>query len=118
MIVARGENYKIEIYHLKENSPYEWEDTPFVVCYGRPANKIEKRSYRLQKGVNTSTDSTYILCSNLPDAVKDGDKIVFMGKHWTIESVGFFFDDARFVNARVFDEEYLAKKCPKGMAVV
>ena len=117
MVVSRGENYKMELYRLKDNSAYEWEEAPSVTFYGRPAGKIERRKYRVQKGVNSGTDSTYVVCSNLPDFVKEGDRIDFLGKQWKVESVGYFFDENMIVNPRIMSEEYIAQRCPKGMTL-
>lgn len=117
MIPARGENYRMELFKRKPNSAYEWEDAPAAVFYGRPASKIEKRKYRIQKGVAGSTDSTYVLCTNLPKEIVDGDKIIFLGKEWQVESVGYFFDENLIVNPRIMSEEYIAERCPKGMTL-
>lgn len=117
MIPVRGENYKLEFYRLKENSAYEWEDAPFCVCYGKPANQLEIKSYRVQKGVNNSSDATYLQVTNLPDNVKDGDRVTFMGKIWKVETVGYFFDSNLIVNPRIMNEEYIAKRCPKGVSI-
>lgn len=117
MIPARGENYEIKIYHLKENSPYEWEDAPFIICYVRPAGKLEIKKYRIQKGVNGGSDSTYLVCTNLPETVKEGDRVDYLGKQWKVESVGYFFDENLIVNPRIMTEEAIAKRCPKGMAI-
>lgn len=117
MIVARGENYKLSAYRRKENSPYEWEDSPFVFFKGRPASKIEQSKYRVQKGANGNTDSTYVVASNLPESLKPGDKVEFLGKEWEVESTGYFLEDSRLVNASLFSEEYIIKRCPKGVAL-
>ena len=117
MIPARGENYRIEIYKLKENTPFEWEEIPSLICYGRPASQVEVKSYRMQKGVNNSTDSTYLYCSNLPAVVKDGDRVRFLGKMWVVESVGYYFEENLVYNARFMSEDYIAKRCPKGISI-
>ena len=117
MIPARGENYKMELWKLKENSAYEWEDAPSIIFFGRPAGKVEQRKYRVQKGVVGSTDSTYVVCTRLPEIVKEGDSIVFLGKKWKVESIGYFFDENLIVNPRIMSDEYIASRCPKGMTL-
>ena len=117
MLPVRAENYKLELYKLKENSAYEWEEAPRLTFYGRPAGKLEIRKYRIQKGVIGSTDSTYVLSTNLPADVREGDKIVFLGKEWKVESIGYFFDENLIVNARIMSDEYIANRCPKGMTL-
>lgn len=115
MIVVRGENYKYKVYKRKENSPYEWEESPIVTFKGRPASQLEIKQYRIQKGVNGGTDSVFVICSNLPAIVDEKDKIFFLGKEWTVQSIGYYFDEAKFVNAGLFSDEYIAARCPKGL---
>lgn len=117
MLVARGENYEMRLFKLKENSAFEWEEAPTITFYGRPAGKIERRKYRVQKGVVSGTDSTYVVCSNLPEFVKEGDRIDFLGKQWKVESIGYFFDENQIVNPRLFSDEYIAERCPKGVTL-
>lgn len=115
MLTARGELYKFEVFKRKENSAYEWEENVAFTFYGRPANQMEKRNYRVQKGVNGNQDSIYCLCSNLPEEITPKDKVVFLGKEWTIESIGYYFDSNRIVNPSVLTEEQIIAKCPKGI---
>lgn len=115
MLTTRGESYKLEVYRRVENSAYEWEDAPYCVFYGRPANQMEKRTYRIQKGVNGNTDSIFVLSSNLPENLSPKDKVLFLGKEWTIESTGYYFDSSLIVNANVMSEEQIIARCPKGI---
>lgn len=117
LVIVSNEKYKFELYKRQENSPYEWSSTLKVLFKGRPASNIEKKQYRLQKGVNGGTDSVFVICSNLPEDVAVGDKIVFMGKEWMVNSIGYYFDEARFVNPGLMKSDYIAKKCPKGMNI-
>ena len=113
--IVNNEKYEYKVFKRKLNSPYEWENDPITAFKGRPASQFEKKQYRIQKGVNGGTDSIFVICSNLPPVVDVKDKIIFLGKEWTVESVGYYFDEARFVNAGLFSEEYIASKCPKGL---
>lgn len=117
MIAARGENYEMKLWKLKENSAFEWADAPSLIFYGRPAGKIERSKYRVQKGVVGGSDSCYVVCSNLPDEVKEGDRIDFIGKQWKVESIGYFMEENLIVNPRIMSNEYIAKRCPKGMTL-
>ena len=117
MIVVHGETYILKRYPRKENSPYEWEDAPDLVFKGRPANQMERRAYRVQQGVNGGTDSVFVISSNLPSDIKAKDKIEFMGKIWTVESIGYYFDSNRIVNANIMSEEYIIDRCPKGINI-
>ena len=115
MLVSNNERYLYKAYKRKENSPYEWEETPFALFKGRPANQMEKRQFRIQQGVNGNTDSVYILVTNLPEGLQIKDKVEFLGKEWTVVSIGYYFDSSRFVNPSLMTDEYIASKCPKGI---
>ena len=117
MIVARGETYKLERFSRKPDSPYEFSDYPDVVFYGRPANTLESKTYRIQQGVNGNSDSVMVYATNLPKEIKPEDKIRFMGKEWVVVSIGFYFDSNRIVNARVFSDDYLYARSPKGLVL-
>lgn len=118
MITARGENYEALVYKRKPNSAYEYEDKPSLVFMCRPASSIEKKKYRIIKGVNASTTSTYLFASNLPDVISDGDKIFFVGKMWTIESVGCYIQDAIVMNGKVMANQYILDRSPKGLTIL
>lgn len=115
MIPTNDERYTLELKKRIPNSNYEWEKAPTCTFKGRLANDIERKNYRIQKGVNGNTDSAFVYCSNLPKNVDVGDKIKFMGKVWSVQSIGYYFNSARFVNPGILSEEQLAERCPKGL---
>lgn len=117
LVIVSNEKYKFELVKRVKNSPYEWNDQPSLMFKGRPANNVERKQYRLQKGVNGNTDSVFVICSNLPKEVDVGDKIIFLGKEWMVNSIGYYFDEAKFVNPGLMKDEYIAKKCPKGINI-
>lgn len=117
MLVSNNDIYTLELYKKVPNSPYQYEETPSAIFKGHPASKIEKRSYRIQKGVNGDETSTYVSANNLPIEVDYGDRIKFLGKIWTVQSVGYFYDMARLVNADVLSEEQIIERCPKGLGL-
>ena len=117
MIPTNNETYKFTLTKRVKNSAYEYEETPTSVFYGRPANTLETKNYRIQKGVNGNNDSHFIVSSNLPDVVDINDRVLYLGKEWTIMSVGYYFDASRIVNARAFSEEQIIAKCPKGINI-
>jgi len=116
-LTATGEVYEFSVYRRLENSDYEWESTPSITFYGKPANSVEKRNYRLMQGVNTSNDSVFIMATNLPTTLQIRDKVQFLGKTWTIESIGYYFDANRLVNARIMSNEYIMARSPKGITL-
>ena len=115
MITTNNETYLLEVYKRKENSPYEYEDTPSFVFQGRPASNIERKKYIVQKGVNGNTDSVFVFSSNLDRNLSVGDRVYYLGKIWEVQSIGYYFDSAYFVNGNLFSEEYIADRCPKGV---
>ena len=48
MIPTNDEKYELKLFKRKENTPYEWEETPRIIFNGRPANQLEKKNYRIQ----------------------------------------------------------------------
>lgn len=116
-MTSMGETYSIEIYKRKENSAYEWKDTPEFVFKGKPASTMDKKKYRLLQGVNSSNDSMYVYSTNLPENVSIGDKVKFLGKEWQVESIGYYFDSNRLVNAGIMSDEYIISRCPKGITL-
>lgn len=117
MIVVNDEQYEFELYPRVQNSAFVREDHPSVYFKGRPANDLEKKSYRIQAGVQGGTDSVYIICSNLPASVEISDQIKYLGKIWTVVSVGYYFRNSNITNPRLMSDEYLAKQCPKGIVI-
>ena len=117
MIVTNNERYKLDLIKRVLNSAYEYETFIELSFKGRPANQIEKKNYRIQAGVHGGTDSVYVFCSNLPSQINIGDKIRYLGKEWTVESVGYYLENVRVLNPELFSEEALAKKCPKGITL-
>lgn len=115
MIPSCDERYTLELKKRDKNSPYEWEKAPSCIFKGRLANDVEKKNYRIQKGVNGNSDSAFVYCSNLPKAIDVGDKVKFMGKIWCVQSVGYYFNAARFINPGILSEEQLVERCPKGL---
>lgn len=116
MIPVSGETYVFKLYSRKPNSDYKYEENP-KFFNGRPAGKIEKKSYRMQKGVEAGEDSLYILSTHLPLDINDKDKVEFLGKLWTVQSIGYYLKENLIVNASLFDEEYIIKRCPKGVVL-
>ena len=116
MLTVGNERYTFVLYRRIENS-YEYEETPYATFKGRPANQYEKRNFRILQGVNGNTDSQFIICTNLPKNIKPKDKIVFLGQEKIVESIGFYHDNSRLVNPGVLNDEYIIKRCPKGLNI-
>ena len=115
MIPTNDEKYELKLYKRVKNSDYQWESSPRLVFNGRPANQVEKKTYRVQKGVNGNTDSVFVKATNLSEEVDPGDQVTFLGKVWTVMSVGYYFDGALFVNPSCLSDEQIVERCPKGL---
>ena len=115
MLPVNDEKYELQVFKRIKNTAYEYESTPSIVFKGRPASQVEKKNYRIQKGVNGGSDSTFVKASNLPFEVNVNDKVKFLGKFWTVMSIGYYFDEARFVNPACLSEEQIIERCPKGL---
>lgn len=114
-IPTNDEHYILQLYKRDSNSPYEWEETPTLTFKGRPASQMEKKVYRIQKGVNGNSDSVFIKATNLPEEVQPKDQVFYQGKIWTVQSIGYYYDQARFINPSCLSEEQIASRCPKGL---
>jgi len=112
---TNNETYDFVFCSVENNS---WNfDENGIHFKGRPASSMEKKTYNLQKGVINNDVNLYIYSSNLPDNIKPEDKVKYLGKTWIVESVGYYFDATRFVDASIFDEEYIKARCPKGITI-
>ena len=115
--VTNNENYDFLVIPVKPNSDYEDDPKKCFTFKGRPANTGEKKMYRLQKGVDTHDDSVYIFATNLPEKIKPGDKVKYLGQIQIVESVGYYYDLNYIVNPSVFSEEYIVAQMPKGITL-
>ena len=112
-----NERFGLQLIKREKNSPYEWGSQVVIKFKGRPASNVEKKQYRIQKGVNGNTDSVFIICSNLPKEVDVGDKIIYLGKEWMVNSCGYYVDNSKIITPTLFNDDYIAKKCPKGINI-
>lgn len=113
---AQLENYECQIYHIKPNSSFEYEEVP-VSFRCSPANQKDIKSYRITKGVLGDKDSVYLIATNLPERIEPNDRVVFMGKILNVESVGFYLNDSGIVDASIMSIEYLEARSPKGITL-
>lgn len=117
MIAVRGESFILKRYPRKPNSPYEWSDVPDVTFFGRPATPNEIKNYRIQAGVHGSQESVFIYVTNLPKEIQVGDKLTFKGDEWTVQSVGYYYEDTRVVTSHLMSDDYIIERCPKGITL-
>lgn len=112
------ETYTLKLFKRKRgNTAYEYEEVSILTFKGRPASKLEKKTYRVLKGVNTAQNGVTIYCSNLPNEVEPEDLVEYLGRKLLVKDIGYFEDDANFTNAGIFDEKTLLSKFPKGITL-
>lgn len=112
------ETYTLKLFKRKRgNTAYEYEDVSILTFKGRPASRLEKKTYRVVKGVNTSQNGVTIYCSNLPNEVEPEDYVEYLGKKLLVKDIGYFEEDANYTNAGIFDEQVLLSKFPKGITL-
>ena len=114
---AERENCVVEVLKRKENSAYENELVVDFRFYARPAQSLEKKAYRLQKGVDMTSSDIFIVSSNLPDSVKDGDAVMYLGKKWVVTSVGYYLDQDYIINSGIMSDDYLKAHSKKGLTL-
>lgn len=116
-MVSRGEVYTLTLYKRKKNSSYEYEDVPALSFKGRPAKNLERNFYTIQSGITNGVDEIYIFSSSLPIEVSVGDRVFYLGKFWSVSSVGVYLEQGRFVNAGIMDAKKVIEKAPKGFTL-
>lgn len=115
-LLPSKDTYPIKLFKRVKNSAYDYEEVA-TNFRGKPVQKAEVKNYRIMQGVGGNDSSVYIQITNIPQNLAPQDKITFMGRTYSIESIGYFFDDNKLVNASLFDEEYIIAHCPKGVAL-
>lgn len=115
MIPTNNDIYTLTLYKRVENSAYEYEKAPICRFKGHPVDKKEVKNYRILKGVNGNDTSTFISCNNLPNKLDIGDRVVFMGAVYSVQSFGYFFNSSLILNADILSDEQIVTRCPKGI---
>lgn len=114
--INQQETYELKVFkRIKGNNAYEYEEVPSFVVKCRPATNLEKKTYRVTKGVNTAQNGVTLYCSNLPNDISPEDRIEFLGKVLIIKNIGYFIENANFTNAGIFSDKVLLDKYPKGL---
>lgn len=104
MRAVRNERFLAKLYKLKPNSAYEYETQPCAEFFCAPLSPVEMGSVRIESGLDGGEDGTTIITSNLYKEAKVGDRVEFMGKYWTIVSVGLYIDDWQMISPELFSD--------------
>ena len=112
------ETYVLKLYKRRRgNSAYEYDDVSILEFKGRPATRLEKKTYRVVKGVNTAQNGVTMYCSNLPNEVEPEDLVEYLGKKLLVKDIGYFEDDSNYTNAGIFSDKVVLDKFPKGITL-
>lgn len=112
------ETYTLKLYkRVRGNSAYEYSQESVLSFNGRPANRMEVKLFRVLKGVNSANNGVMLVCSNLPDEVEIDDRVEFMGKVMLVKNIGYFYNENGIENNSLFNNQYLALRCPKGITL-
>ncbi len=112
------ETYVFKVFKRKKgNNAYEYEEQPSFTFKGRPATRLEKKTYRVTKGVNTAQNSVTIYVSNVANKIEPEDRVEYLGRILIVKNIGYFVEDANFINGGIFSTESLLNKYPKGITL-
>ena len=112
------ETYILKLYKRKRgNTAYEYDEVPILTFKGRPASRLEKKTYRVVKGVNTAQNGVTMYCSNLPNEIEPEDLVEYLGKKLLVKDIGYFEENSNFTNAGIFSDQAVLDKFPKGITL-
>ena len=112
------ETYILKLYKRKRgNTAYEYDEVPILTFKGRPASRLEKKTYRVVKGVNTAQNGVTMYCSNLPNEIEPEDLVEYLGRKLLVKDIGYFEENSNFTNAGIFSDQAVLDKFPKGITL-
>ena len=118
MRIAKGEHYVAEVHKHLDNSPFQYEQQISFSFRCKVASSAESKRYSVTKGLEAKKDGLMLYATNLDGSIEPSDHVVFRGKTWLVESVGYYEDESRFVNGSVMSDKKLIEKLPKGVVLV
>ena len=118
MRLAKGELYTAEVHKHLSNSPFQYEQETAFTFRCRVASSAESKRYSVTKGLEAKKDGIMLYATNLEGNIEPSDHIVFRGKAWLVESVGYYEDESRLVNGSIMSAGKLTSKLPKGVVLV
>jgi len=111
-----GNEYVAKLYKRVPNSvDYE---TMCIDFKCRPLATHEKGNIQVISGTLTQNRAITIYAQYIPTEIKSSDKVVFMGKEYLVESVGYSLDDFRAFGSKVLSPEKIISDVPKVIRLV
>jgi len=125
MTPDKTKQYIIETSGDFEGKIYTWNGRNFIKISDdkgirfdvRPAGSSEKRTFQPISGMLTEAVGIYLYTQDLTSEIAPHDTIVYLGKHYMVESVGYFVEDLRILGAKRFADKVLIEKFPKGIKI-
>lgn len=125
MTPDKTKQYIIETSGDYEGKIYIWNGRNFVKISDdkgirfdvRPAGNSEKRTFQPVSGILSEAVGIYLYTQDLPSEIAPHDMVVFLGKQYMVESVGYFMEDLRILGAKRFADTTLIEKFPKGIKI-
>ena len=118
MRIAKGELYVAEVHKHLSNSPFQYAQETSFSFRCKVASSAESKRYTVTKGLEAKKDGTMLYATNLEGDIEPSDHVVFRGKTWLVESVGYYEDESRLVDGSSMSAGKLISKLPKGVVLV
>lgn len=118
MRIAKGEHYTAEVHKHISNSPFQYEQQTAFTFRCKVASSAESKRFIVTKGLEAKKEGIMLYATNLEGGIEPSDHIVFRGKTWLVESVGYYEDESRLVNGSSMSAGKLTGKLPKGVVLV
>lgn len=118
MRIAKGEHYVAEVHKHISNSPFQYAQETSFSFRCKVASSAESKRYTVTKGLEAKKDGLMLYATNLEGDLEPSDHIVFRGKTWLVDSVGYYEDESRLVNGSSMSVGKLISKLPKGVVLV
>lgn len=118
MRIAKGEHYVAEVHKHLSNSPFQYAQETSFSFRCKVASSAESKRYTVTKGLEATKGGVMLYATNLEGNLEPSDHIIFRGKTWLVESVGYYDDESRLVNGSSMSVGKLISKLPKGVVLV
>ncbi len=118
MRIAKGELYTAEVHKHLSNSPFQYAQETSFSFRCKVASSAESKRFIVTKGLEAKKGGTMLYATNLEGDIEPSDHVVFRGKTWTVESVGYYEDESRLVNGSIMSVGRLISKLPKGVVLI
>ncbi|MCK9576410.1 MAG: hypothetical protein M0R51_10855 [Clostridia bacterium] len=125
LVPSKTAQYIIETSGDFEGKIYSWDGRKYVKISDdvgikfdvRPVGNSEKRTFQPISGILSEAVGIYLYTQDLPSEIAPHDTVVYLGKYYMVESVGYYAEDLRILGAKRFPDDKLIEKFPKGIKI-